>query len=322
MNKVFFVDDILVGYESIALVAHDAGAAAHIASWFSLSKKNLSIYAEGPAADIFRKVFDRTIEESLSSAIDTSSVVITGTGWSSDLEHQARKLAFSRNIPSVAVLDHWVNYRERFRRNGTSQLPGELWVSDAEAATLASLLFPNVPVKQLPNIWLEGLRTKVDSIRRIQKRSLQPSCPAKRLVYFLEPIRVLWTDGPVIKSEAGEFQGLRYWFNQLPHLIEQGLVAPIDQIEGLLLRPHPSEPLGKYDSLISEYNAYWPISIDSSSGLDESLAWADAAFGCETQALVAAMACGLPAFSTVPPWAPPCSLPQVSLNHLSRLLNS
>ena len=73
---------------------------------------------------------------------DTSSVVITGTGWSSDLEHQARKLAFSRNIPSVAVLDHWVNYRERFKRNGTSQLPGELWVSDAEAATFG---FPNVP---------------------------------------------------------------------------------------------------------------------------------------------------------------------------------
>ena len=321
MNKEFSIDDLLVGYESIALVAHDAGAAAHIASWFSSSTKKLSIYAEGPAEDMFRKVFDGRIEESLSAAVDTSSVVITGTGWSSDLEHQARKLAFSRNIPSVAVLDHWVNYRERFKRNGTSQLPGELWVSDAEAATLASLMFPKIPVKQLPNYWLEGLRTKVNSIRCIRKRAFQPSCPAKRLIYLLEPIRVLWNDGSVNKSEAGEFQGLRYWLKQLPHLIDHGLVAPVDQIEGLLLRPHPSEPFGKYDSLISEYKACWPISTDSSTGLDESLAWADAAFGCETQALVAAMACGLPAFSTVPPWAPPCSLPHKSLNHLSRLEN-
>ena len=58
MNTDFSVDDILVGYESIALVAHDAGAAAHIASWFASSTKNLSIYAEGPAEDMFRKVFE------------------------------------------------------------------------------------------------------------------------------------------------------------------------------------------------------------------------------------------------------------------------
>ena len=319
MNKEFSIDDLLVGYESIALVAHDAGAAAHIASWFSSSTKKLSIYAEGPAEDMFRKVFDGRIEESLSAAVDTSSVVITGTGWSSDLEHQARKLAFSRNIPSVAVLDHWVNYRERFKRNGTSQLPGELWVSDAEAATLASLMFPKIPVKQLPNYWLEGLRTKVNSIRCIRKRAFQPSCPAKRLIYLLEPIRVLWNDGSVNKSEAGEFQGLRYWLNQFPHLIAQGLVAPTDQIEACY-PPSPFGAIGKYDSFISEYKAFWPISIDSTSGLDESL-MGRCSFRLQTQALVAAMACGLPAFSTVPPWAPPCSLPQVSLNHLSRLEN-
>ena len=58
---------------------------------------------------------------------------------------------------------------------------------------------------------------------------------------------------------------------------------------------------------------------DPRSGLAEALAWGDLAFGCETQALVAAMACDLPAFSTVPPWAPPCRLQQASLLQLSRL---
>ena len=117
----------------------------------------------------------------------------------------------------------------------------------------------------------------------------------------------------------GEFQSLRYWVKQLPRLIEQGWVAPQHELEALVLRPHPSEPAGKYDALIAEVSASWPIQLDPAPGLAEALAWADAAFGCETQALVAAMACSLPAFSTVPPWAPPCRLPQAALHHLSRL---
>ena len=219
---------------------------------------------------MFRKVFDSRIEDSLSAVVDTSSVVITGTGWSSDLEHQARQLAFRRNIPSVAVLDHWVNYRERFRRNGTSQLPGELWVSDAEAATLASLLFPNVPVKQLPNIWLEGLRTKVDSIRRIQKRSLQPSCPAKRLIYFLEPIRVLWNEGPVINQSRR--------ISRPALLVKSTSTFNRPRSSGLLIRLKACysaltlRALGKYDSFISEYKAFGRLALTRHR--DESLAGA------------------------------------------------
>jgi hypothetical protein len=96
-------------------------------------------------------------------------------------------------------------------------------------------------------------------------------------------------------------------------------VAPQHELEALALRPHPSEPAGKYDDLIADAASSWPIQLDRAPALAEALAWADAAFGCETQALVAAMACNLPAFSTVPPWAPPCRLPQATLRHLSRL---
>ena len=42
---------------------------------------------------------------------------------------------------------------------------------------------------------------------------------------------------------------------------------------GMHVVASPSEPSGKYDAFISEYSAKWPISLDSSSGLEESLLW-------------------------------------------------
>lgn len=288
-------------------------------AWLAPLQPQLRLFLAGPAEPLFQARLGAatgsfpTLEEALADA----QVLISGTGWASDLEHRARRLARQRGIPSVAVLDHWLNYRERFQREGDEQLPDALWVADAEAAALASAAFPNVPVLQLPNHWLEGLCNTVQALR--SKTNLQARRPARRLLYLLEPIRVPWSQSPGGASEAGEIQGLRYWLQQLPHLIEQGWVAPQYELEALALRPHPSEPVGKYDALIAEAASSWPIQLDRAPALAQALAWADAAFGCETQALVAAMACNLSAFSTVPPWAPPCRLPQATLHHLSRL---
>ena len=305
----------------MAVCAHDAGAASHMAAWLAPLQPQLRLYLAGPAEPLFRARLGAvtgsfpTLEETLAGA----EVLISGTGWASDLEHQARRLAHHRGIPCVAVLDHWVNYRERFQRKGEEVLPDALWVADAEAAALAKDAFPNKTVLQLPNQWLEELSSTVQAIRDNAADNRKPCQPARRLLYLLEPIRVPWSQGSGGASEAGELQGLRYWLQQLPRLIEQGWVAPQNELEALALRPHPSEPAGKYDALITEAAASWPIQLDQAPALAEALAWADAAFGCETQALVAAMACNLPAFSTVPPWAPPCRLPQSTLHHLSRL---
>ena len=293
-----------------------------MAAWLTPVQPQLRLCLAGPAQQLFNARLGpaKVPTQSLERALDGAQLLISGTGWASDLEHQARRLARQRGIPSVSVLDHWLNYRERFQRNGEEVLPDQLWVADAEAAALAKAVFRNLPVIQLPNHWLEGLRSTVQALR--SKTHHQPHRPARRLLYLLEPIRVPWSQGPCFASEAGEIQGLRYWLQQLPNLINQGLVAPQHELEALALRPHPSEPAGKYDALISEFTAGWPIQLDRATDLTEALTWADAAFGCETQALVAAMACNLPAFSTVPPWAPPCRLPQATLRHLSRLKSS
>jgi len=298
---------------SLAVCAHDAGAASHLAAWLAPHRPQLRPCLTGPARSLFTARLGPLPQHSLEECLEGACLLISGSGWSSDLEHNARALARRRGIPSVAVVDHWVNYRARFERGGEEVLPDQLWVADAEAQVLAQATFPTLPVLQLPNHWLTELSQAVANTR-----PQPPQQPARRLLYLLEPIRVPWLGGPW-KDEQGELQGLRHLLEQLPKLVERGWIAPPDQLEALALRPHPSEPAGKYDALIADAVRRFPIRLDSSPSLAAALAWSDATFGCETQALVAALACGLPAFSTVPPWAPPCRLPQAALHHLSRL---
>ena len=310
----------------LAVVAHDAGASAHIASWLSSRTSPSKIYLEGPAVNQFKSCLFNSDYQALSlqDVVAGSSLVVTGTSWASDLEHRARIFAKERSIPIVAVLDHWCNFTNRFNWNCQQILPNSIWVSDAEAAVIARNTFPDIPVLQLPNRWLMDLSNRVGKLRSgIQRDQHSQLQPATRLLYLLEPIRVHWNMSHAANDEdmtqPGEFQGLRYWINKLPSLIDLGLVAPQEKIKSMVLRPHPSDPVCKYDAFVEEFASDWPITVDNSSGLPELLASADAAFGCETQALVAAMACGIPAYSSMPPWAPPCILPHPDLVHLRKL---
>ena len=298
-----------------------------MAAWLAPLSQKLRLCLSGPAEKLFKEKLGEGITPiyTIDDALNGAQLLISGTGWSSNLEHKARVLARQRGIPSVAVLDHWTNYRQRFERQGEVVLSDNLWVADCQAAKLARATFADLPILQLPNHWLGNICDSVRLIRSAYANTQRTDKykPGRRLLYLLEPIRVNWTSNPSLEhsttQEAGEFQALRYWLQRLQDLIDLGWVAPRDEIEALVLRPHPSEAAGKYDFIIAQMNSKWPIQLDTASSLAEALAWADISFGCETQALVAAMACELPAFSTLPPWAPPCRLPHESLHHLSRL---
>jgi hypothetical protein len=239
-------------------------------------------------------------ESGLAAAIAGAATVITGTGWASSLEHDARKLARDQGIRSIAVIDHWTNYRERFIFDGEEILPDAIWVSDAYSKQLATYTFPNIPVTQLSNLYLENL---VQDVRRLKASS--PDSTSDHLLYVLEPIRQAWGQLP----QPGEFLALDYFAENL-HLISGSKALKIR------LRPHPSDPPGKYDGWMA-CNAHLHISLDTTSTLAESMAWANTVVGCQTYAMVIGLALGYSVFSSIPPWAPPCVLPHAEITCLS-----
>lgn len=268
----------------LAVAAHDAGAANLIFAWLA-QRPDLAVSAvvAGPAEALWRARFPNRPTLDLDTALDGAAMLLSGTGWASDLEHRSRAAAAAREIRSVAVVDHWVNYRPRFQRADAEQLPDEIWVTDRWAADIARREFGSLPVVEQPNAYLAE-----------QVAAIAPCPTAPALLYIGEPARSDWGRGT-----PGEFQAID-WLRA--HLMETGLPddAPVR------LRPHPSESAGKYDTLFAS-DPRW--SLDTSASLADAISSANCVAGMGSYAMVVALAAGRRVFSSLPPWAPPCALP-------------
>lgn len=287
----------------LAVVCHDAGAANLIIAWLTDYAGQPRACMEGPARILWENAFPETRNLPLEEALNNAASLLSGTGWASDLEHEARRLARTMGIRNIAVLDHWTNYRERFVRDGELILPNELWVADADAETEARRCFPGLPVWRQPNLYLEKLVHEV--------AAYEPT-PARRdphnILYLLEPVRQDWERN----DEPGEFQALAFFLDSLPSL-------GIKENVKIRLRPHPSDPRGKYDDWLLRYPKL-DLAVEEGGALAEQIAGADWVVGCETFALVIALQAGRIALSVLPPWAPRCRLPQQNLLHLRDLV--
>ena len=69
---------------------------------------------------------------------------------------------------------------------------------------------------------------------------------------------------------------------------------PTKNLKMIKIRVHPSEKIDKYQDFFKNKYSYLPIKIDSKESLEKAIASSDAAFGCETQALIASIKCGIP----------------------------
>jgi hypothetical protein len=288
----------------IAVVAHDSGAANHIIAWSkNIDRKKMRVCLAGPALQLWKSSFPYASISTLADSLSIAKSLLSGTGWASNLEHEARKRARKLGIKSVAVVDHWTNYRNRFIRNGEEILPDEIWVVDNHAQKLAETEFPYTNIVQLPNLYLDGLVKEIRSIEAKLTRATE-----SHVLYVLEPIRQVWDSD----NQPGELQALDFFVKQI------GLLRLGDN-PSIKLRLHPSDTKGKYDKWLEAHKAL-KISLDDSLNLAESIAWSDMVVGCQTYAMVVSLAAGKRVISSIPPWAPPCILPQPEIVKLTDLL--
>jgi hypothetical protein len=291
--------------QPLAVVLHDAGSANLAVAWLKHYRGSMLAVALGPAADIWSKAFPYVRTLPLEDALVPAAALLSGTSWASDVEHRARKLARESAKHAIAVVDHWVNYRARFTRAEELVLPDEIWVGDEDAVREARQCFPGLPVRQLPNLYLDGLVREVSSHDPVPAREIP-----RHVLYVLEPIRQGWGSD----ERPGELQAFEFFLDSLPRL---GVPAGVQ----IRLRPHPSDPPGKYEPWLRRFAAM-NLLVDGSSSLASQIAWADWVVGCESFALVIALRANRIVLSTLPPWAPECRLPQRELRHVRELVRS
>ncbi len=284
----------------VAVVCHDAGASNLLISWLEAMpglRHWFRPVMQGPAASLWRRAFpDLPLVDDLAAALAGAHCLLSGTGWASRLEHEARVFAAEAGLHSIAVIDHWVNYPQRFVRDGHRILPDEIWVGDAHAADLARHHFPGIPVTQLPNLYLDGLSRLIGAL---------PEAGSGDVLYLCEPTRNDWG-----RDMPGEFQALDYFASH-------AVLAGIPESARVRLRLHPSEPEGKYDAWLA---ARSPLFMrDDSESLADAMRSARWVAGCESYAMSIALHAGREVISTLPPWAPEFRLPQPGICQLRNI---
>lgn len=302
----FKINDIFKLYQSpIAIVCNDAGAANIILFWIkSLVNIDLKLHLTGPAKKIFEKEFYNFPNLSLEESIEQSNTLISGTGWSSTLEHDARKIAKKKGIHSIAVIDHWVNYKERFFFDNKEILPNEIWVTDIHSFDIASKVFKNIKLRQLSNLYL------AEQVKKIKKFKKHKNKVHNNVLYALEPIRKKW------KGESklpGEIQALNFFIQNLH-------VLGLDKNSKIQLRPHPSEPREKYEKWCANQKDFnIEISLPSEE-LYEAIAKSEWVVGCDTYVLVIALMAKRKVASTLPINGPECLLPHKEIIKMKKMI--
>ena len=289
----------------ICVVSHDAGGAEIVASYVAQRNLDCMFVLEGPAVKVFERRMGSVGIASLDEAIATCDWLLCGTSWQSDIEWRALELGHRCGKRTVAFLDHWGHYRERFIRQGQEHLPDEIWVGDALAEVRARQCFPGRQINLVPNPYFEDLKREIAAATSPQTAATGQGL---NVLLVTEPLREhgLREYGNERHWGYTEEEALRYFLSNLP--VVGGTIARI------AIRPHPSEPLDKYDWVGREFAL--PIVKGGIRPLLEEIMESDVVVGFESMAMVVGLLAGRRVMSCIPPGGKPCALPHQEIEHL------
>lgn len=294
----------------IAVVSHDAGGAELLSSYVRRGGLECNFVLEGPALRIFERKLGAVEILPLDQALLRSDSILCGTSLPASLEWVALGRARALGKRSVSFLDHWVNYRERFVRDGETRLPDEIWTGDPIAARMARDIFPEAKVTMVENPYFQDLKLE---LARLPARP-RSGFAGLRVLFVCEPKRErgLSCFGDERHWGYVEEEALRYFLSNLAVLG--------DKIERIVIRPHPSEAPGKYDWASREFKL--PIERGGGESLFAEVVASDVVAGCESMAMVIGLLAGKRVISAIPPGGKTCILPQPEIEPLQRLLKS
>jgi hypothetical protein len=294
--------------KKVLVVACEAGASQILASMMlRLNVSNVRYILEGPAIGIFEKKLGALILESLTEdLVETCDLVITGTSLVPDLERRAIKLSQRIGVKVCSVIDHWVNYRQRFTAVGggwgDAMFPDETWVCDEQAIAAAVREgLPEEHLRKIENYYFTGLQGKT-----------WPTEPG-RILYVCEPV---FDD---VKLLTGN--GNAWGYNEFE--LVSDFLKNLEKMDGVfkkaIVRLHPNESQDKYDALMAEYTGQIPVEISSVEirSIEEDCSRAEVIVGVESMALVIGLHFGKKVFSCLPEnIKKKCHLPHQEIQHI------
>ena len=320
--------------KEILVLANDAGGAELLSSLVAEEKDRHGWKVIVPAASPAQSIFEKKGLKGILSPWDPTAIkpenfsryvenlvfdiVIYNPGWTAFPRVFVKDLHLGER-KSVAVLDHWINYRERFgypERGWQKTLPDFIAVCDGKAYDLASR-------RGLPSV------VRIRNYHLCEQLEMFGRLPKEKAANSGVLLFLSQTVGDALRKKDSK-NGFRF----IGDLERDVLEDIVENFEGLSsrfgikkikIRLHPSETGFKHTDILQADDAVtYELENSRDRDLLESIAGADLVVGMNSMALFTAYVCGKPSLSIIPGESLHCTLPlppELCVNRISEVLH-
>ena len=226
---------------NLVFCSNDAGGAELLSSFIVANKLIGKFLLSGPAIKIFQSKNLPIAENQISALNAETSILFSSTG-TTDFEYSTMSIARQSDTKVFVILDHWVNYTERFKRRGEEVTPDLILVVDQYAYEIAKKKFPSNKIILTNNYFLESIKR---DFLKLDEKMIEYD-----YVFMCESQSKDSTIELALKSDI--VQGMKYFFDYLSSISENNA--------RILVRPHPSD-------LETDYMSITPNSFPTSSSV-------------------------------------------------------
>lgn len=221
-------------------------------------------------------------------------------------EKLALRLSKKFQVETIAVIDHWTNFLERFTMPEAKEIifPQNIYFSDEiQADLLRPLVSNNSELIQIPNYYLDDLRQDFNSRKMGEDRKY-------KILFLDEPLKDDAVELDLDDHGYDEFSAFRF-------LLENIHKTGVD-CKTIIIRLHPRSVKNKYDEIMKEYSSFM-IEYSTNSNLVDDLVQVRSAFGCTTMALIVSDFCEIETYSIIPVSDAAHGLPSNKIKYLRDL---
>ena len=267
------IEKLINQSKSVGIASRDAGGANIINSLIkNFQKIKFKSYVDGPAKNILDSENIIFVEnhDILLKKID---LLILGTG-SSSFEKEILKIAKKYNIVTISILDHFVNFKERFQFEKNTIYPDYCFVCDKYALKIAKEeLFPFNQIYICKNYY-------VDTFKKYFTNNIPNN--SSHVLYILENIKEKWGQKPPWEIAFFNFYNNYYKKN--------------NKLKKIIVRPHPKDDPITYKELNKIKDVVFDLNISPINSLLKS----SIVVGAESYFLYLAKESGFDVFTSIP----------------------
>lgn len=285
--------------KNLVFCSHDAGGAELLSSFIVANELTGKFLLSGPAIKVFHSK-DLPIDENQIDSLKAETLILFSSTGTTDFEYANMSIARKLDARAFVILDHWVNYNERFQRRGEKVTPDLILVVDEYAFDIAKRIFPINEIILTNNYFLENIKR---DFRNLDEKTIEYDyvfmCESQSKDSTIE-----------LALENDNVQQMKYFFDYLSSIGENN--------SRILVRPHPSDLDKDYTSIVPK--TFPCVTISSKQSLQEILRISNVIVGCNSMALVIADAVGKTVFTALED-PDKCYLPIRGIRLLSEMKN-